>query len=99
MLRIALLPRWGYNGNTRRNEMAKCTSCNKEMENSVSCDEVPVTVKGQSLTPIRWFGTRPCHDCNTPPGGFHHPGCDMESCPNCYGQLISCNCIEEGLDL
>jgi hypothetical protein len=36
---------------------------------------------------------RHCHDCGTPAGGFHHPGCDMERCPFCLGQLISCGCV------
>jgi hypothetical protein len=31
-----------------------------------------------------------CHDCNIAAGGKHHPGCDMERCPVCAGQLISC---------
>lgn len=36
--------------------------------------------------------THRCHDCNIAPGGKHHPGCDMERCPKCGGQLISCGC-------
>jgi hypothetical protein len=36
-----------------------------------------------------------CHDCNVKLGSYHHPGCDMERCPKCGGQLISCDCIEE----
>lgn len=35
---------------------------------------------------------RNCHDCNAAPGQFHHPGCDMERCPKCGGQAISCDC-------
>jgi hypothetical protein len=42
--------------------------------------------------------THRCHDCNVQIGGFHHPGCDMEECPRCYGQLISCGCIPDPED-
>lgn len=34
----------------------------------------------------------PCHDCNVTKGQYHHLGCDMEECPRCGGQLISCDC-------
>lgn len=38
---------------------------------------------------------RNCGDCGIYPGGLHSPGCDMERCPLCGGQIISCNCIYE----
>lgn len=41
---------------------------------------------------------RPCHDCLTPPGGYHQPGCDAERCPRCGGQLIACSCLSPGED-
>lgn len=31
-----------------------------------------------------------CHDCGAKPGELHDPGCDMEQCPECGGQLICC---------
>lgn len=34
--------------------------------------------------------TERCHDCNCKPGELHHSGCDMEECPLCHGQLLSC---------
>ena len=33
-----------------------------------------------------------CHDCGIKLGEFHHDNCDMEECPVCGGQLISCDC-------
>ena len=38
---------------------------------------------------------RQCHDCGAKEGELHVPGCDMETCPFCFGQLISCGCIYE----
>ncbi len=40
-----------------------------------------------------------CHDCNAEPGQFHDPGCDMEECPFCHNQLISCDCCYKLLGL
>lgn len=36
----------------------------------------------------------PCHDCYAPKGQLHHPGCDVERCPLCGDQAISCECTE-----
>ena len=36
-----------------------------------------------------------CHDCNARAGDYHMPGCDVEECPFCHEQLISCNCCYE----
>ena len=36
-----------------------------------------------------------CGDCGAMEGQLHLPGCDMERCPFCGGQLISCKCAHE----
>ena len=34
-----------------------------------------------------------CDDCGAPRGTFHLLGCDIEQCPRCGGQAISCDCF------
>lgn len=40
-----------------------------------------------------------CHDCGSREGELHLPGCDMERCPFCLNQLITCDCCYEHLGI
>ena len=59
-----------------------------------------VEVEGQDYPRIRYgdeahdFGATQsaCRDCGVIKGEFHVWECDMERCPKCGGQLISCDC-------
>jgi hypothetical protein len=44
---------------------------------------------------ILWHsGLNPfCGDCSVSPGQIHLESCDIEECPRCFGQLLSCGCV------
>lgn len=83
--------------------MAICKRCNREMSGDTPADtclvntviEYPNGDKLQALTYHFDEGNGRCHDCNIKHGGFHHLNCDVERCPKCGGQLISCGCFDE----
>jgi hypothetical protein len=36
-----------------------------------------------------------CPVCGAGPGTTHQADCEVERCPNCGGQLVSCSCMQE----
>ncbi|HEY2428201.1 MAG TPA: hypothetical protein VGI06_04675 [Acidimicrobiales bacterium] len=83
--------------------MAVCHYCNSEMLSVHACVEEPIVIEGRSYEPVR-FRTEPggkrgngrCGDCGVEPGQVHHHGCDVELCPKCWRQSISCGCLWAG---
>src|SRR5262249_52771607 len=39
-----------------------------------------------------------CHDCGAEIGQYHVVGCDIEECPKCGHQAITCSCEDDELD-
>lgn len=83
--------------------MAICGHCEQEMTTAATCAETHVEYPDGVRLPVVPYenehvapedrATQRCHDCNVAYGQTHHPGCDMERCPRCGGQLIACGCL------
>ena len=82
--------------------MSRCEFCGKEMLRAKSCVGTKYQIDGKLYNRIR-FGeegdmsagyvneSSRCGDCGCRYGGLHHPGCDLETCPACGGQFLSCD--------
>ena len=84
--------------------MAECFACLQDMNEADGCvSDRKIIIQGSVYDPIRygdgyhWDESEidpegRCHDCGARVGEIHHPGCDMEECPNCGGQYFICPC-------
>ena len=78
--------------------MALCRACNGEMLTADDCpaNRIIEYADGVKLPATTYHFSEPsgrCHDCGIKHGNYHHFGCDVERCPRCGDQLISCDCL------
>lgn len=65
--------------------------------------ELAYDIKGKPYPRVRYGSepedwgaeAQPCHDCRVIKGELHVPGCDVECCPACGGQAITCECLDD----
>ncbi len=77
--------------------MATCTHCSNDLSTGTSCTVEALHMNGRRFSLVRHRRRRGdtngrCGDCGVRDGGLHHLGCDLQRCPGCGGQLISCWC-------
>jgi hypothetical protein len=94
--RYALARGWGPEDETMTTTKSQYNG--KQEVNQITCNTPEEARKaiedGNATAAIPYTGEGRCPDCNVATGGFHHPGCDMEKCPLCGGQIISCGCLD-----
>ena len=88
----------GKNGRVKFNSVLVAASWREILMASQAQTTYPIGGKEYQRVPYGseaddWGADRlPCHDCAAVKGQLHAVGCDVERCPVCGGQVISCDC-------
>ncbi|MBS0656792.1 MAG: hypothetical protein JSR82_00935 [Verrucomicrobia bacterium] len=70
-------------------------------ENRTNADPASFVINGVEFDRLRYgegeddSDLPTCDDCGVPRGRRHVLGCDLEPCPRCSGQAITCDCFYE----
>jgi hypothetical protein len=81
-----------------------CQSCHQDMsddenkDDNVTCLIPVIHIDGHQYRRSKYHFDEEderCHDCRIKLGGIHHAHCDIERCPVCDEQLISCDCTDK----
>jgi len=83
-------------------KVVKCPDCGKDVNKSDGCDYSHIRYNGKEYERVKYESILSdskgrCHDCGAKDGEYHHffGMCDMEKCPICGLQFISCDCLQD----
>lgn len=83
----------------KKHRGAKCGDCGQYMLEADGCTCSHIKLNGKTYERIKCGEGRHslenierCGDCGAKVSHYHHGGCDLETCPRCGMQLISCDC-------
>jgi hypothetical protein len=83
----------------RRSEVPEVTGWQDFID--AAQEEADLTTKDGRVLPRVRYGDEPgdwgaewppCRDCRVVKGQYHVAGCEVERCPSCGGQFVSCDC-------
>jgi hypothetical protein len=79
----------------------QCFDCGRDLPIADSCTTATIAFPdGVTLRAIRYgeeegmSAADRCPGCDVRPGGYHHPFCPVEACPQCGGRLAVCRCLD-----